>query len=224
MDFNDYYNLVALTATDHVVFSKELNKKIEDDENYPWEKKYKYKYRYEFTRTWEQDNKLLCFIMFNPSTTDNVVLDPTTNECSSIAYCWGYGGIALYNLYAFRSSKSENVEKKLKTKEEHDIAEMVGPRNEKVLDQATESNRYAKIVCAWGNHPHTEDFINRSFNTLERIGKDRLLVLVVTSQGQPMHPLTNQHRKKSLPPITEKDAEDLSQLLMEKLKRKVKAS
>ena len=38
---------------------------------------------------------------------------------------------------------------------------MAGPRNEEVLDQAIKSDRYNKIVCAWGNYPNFSDFINR---------------------------------------------------------------
>ncbi|MDT7508648.1 DUF1643 domain-containing protein [Bifidobacterium sp. H1HS16N] len=219
MDFKDSTDLIALTTTDRVVFSKELNDKIEDDSQCLRSKN---KYRYEFTRIWGQDDKLLCFIMFNPSTTDNIVIDRTTNECSSIAKLWGYHGIALYNLYAFRSRKPGSVEKKLKTREDRNIAEMVGPRNEEILDQVIKSNRYNKIVCAWGNHPHSADFINRSINTIERIGKDRLLVLGETAEGQPVHPLANKYNSSESRQITEKDAEVLTQQFMKEFKKKFK--
>ena len=87
---------------------------------------------------------------------------------------------------------------------------MASPRKEEVLDQAIKSDRYNKIVYAWGNYPHSADFINRSINTIEKIVKNRLLALGFTAEGQPAHPLVNHYHSSELLQIKEKDAKVLS--------------
>lgn len=147
-------------------------------------------YRYELTRNWGPGNKQLCFIMFNPSTADNTTTDPTTKRCIAIAQNWHYDGIVLYNLYAFRSTKKEVVEEQLKTKNVDAIAKMIGPKNKEILHQAIKSNRFDRIICAWGEHRYCEDFLHRSLNILQRISSSKLRILNVTKQLQPNHPLS----------------------------------
>lgn len=217
MDVEDYNGLEVLKTIDRAVFSTKpnssaLNSKAEDKENET------YKYRYEFTRIWGRNNNLLCFIMFNPSITDNVIIDETTNQCSTIAKNWGYDGIALYNLYAFRTSQASFVEDQLQTNDKHKIAEMVGPKNQITLDRMIQSDKYDKIICAWGNHPqknhsHIDDFDKRSLNTIQRISKEKLLVLGVTNRQQPNHP------RRVPKSITKNDAEKLTQHYIEEIKK-----
>ena len=50
-------------------------------------------YRYSLRRVWNPDRNLCAFIMLNPSTADENVLDPTVRRCYNYAQAWGYGGI-----------------------------------------------------------------------------------------------------------------------------------
>ncbi len=44
------------------------------------------------------------WVMLNPSTADHVHDDPTIRRCMGFARAWGYGGIAVVNLYAWRAT------------------------------------------------------------------------------------------------------------------------
>lgn len=200
MDNKNCNHLVILKNINHVVYGEELKPTSEDN----------YKYRYELKRTWKSGNKLLCFIMFNPSDSSSMKTDLTTKLCISIAERWDYDGIALYNLYALRSSDPSVVENQLKTNDKRKIAKMVGPKNETILDGVMESDQYDKIICAWGNHPqknhcHIDDFDKRSLNILQKISRDKLLVLGVTLRQQPNHP------RAVSASITEEEAKKLTQ-------------
>ena len=208
MDNKNYNHLVILKNINHVVYGEELKPKSEDN----------YKYGYELKRTWKSGNKLICFIMFNPSDSSSMKTDLTTKLCISIAERWDYDGIALYNLYALRSSDPSVVENQHKTNDKRKIAKMVGPKNETILDGVMESDQYDKIICAWGNHPqknhsHIDDFDKRSLNTIQRISKEKLLVLGVTNRQQPNHP------RRVPKSITKNDAEKLTQHYIEEIKK-----
>jgi hypothetical protein len=64
------------------------------------------KYRYTLLRYWgpSTDMPLVLFIGLNPSTADEKVLDPTVRKCCIWAKEWGYGGMIMMNVYAFRST------------------------------------------------------------------------------------------------------------------------
>jgi hypothetical protein len=61
-------------------------------------------YRYYLSRIWEADKPLVLFVMLNPSTADADDDDPTIRRCINFAKTWGYGGILVGNLYAYRST------------------------------------------------------------------------------------------------------------------------
>ena len=183
----DHKDFVIAENINHVAYGKEqkdnqLNNKKSIDET-------DYKYRYELTRPHGPGNKLLCFIMFNPSTSSSEDSDNTTKRCFTIAKNWGYDGIALYNIYAVRSKDKRAVEKQITTNDKRAIAEMVGNKNEEVLDHVIKCKQYDKIVCAWGNHPHSKDFDTRVLNILKNISIDKLRILGISAKRLPNHPL-----------------------------------
>ena len=59
-------------------------------------------YRYAFWRKWAEGPQVL-FIMLNPSTADECVDDPTIRRCIRLAKGWGFGSLAVGNLFAFRT-------------------------------------------------------------------------------------------------------------------------
>src|SRR5712664_2208515 len=61
-------------------------------------------YRYWLRRHWDAELPPVCFVMLNPSTADAERDDPTIRRCCGFSRRWGYGGIVVVNLYAFRTS------------------------------------------------------------------------------------------------------------------------
>jgi len=64
-------------------------------------------YRYSLWRRWVDNcplDRMVAFIGLNPSTADAVKNDTTISKCIGFAQRWGYGGIYMLNLYAFRAT------------------------------------------------------------------------------------------------------------------------
>jgi hypothetical protein len=62
------------------------------------------KYRFALRRNWDESKPYVMFIGLNPSTADEIENDPTINRCISYARSWGYGGLFMANLFAFRAT------------------------------------------------------------------------------------------------------------------------
>ena len=129
-------------------------------------------YRYFLLRG---DENQLPFIMLNPSTADETLDDPTIRRCMSFAKTFGYNGIVVMNLYAFRATNP----KELLT-----CADPVGPENDKWL---LELSRYDEVVCAWGANAKL-DRVKEVYDMLVANGV-KLKCLGITKHGAPRHPL-----------------------------------
>ena len=101
------------------------------------------KYRYVLDRRVGESDKLVTFIMLNPSTADEVENDPTIRKCISFAREWGYGRLSVVNLFAYKSPKPRD----LATIKGKDLDG--GSRNDKAISEAVEMTD--KLVCAWGS-------------------------------------------------------------------------
>jgi len=66
---------------------------------------------YQLRRKWDSEKPTLAFIMLNPSTADEVEDDPTIRRCVGYAEDWGYGELIVGNLYAYRTSDPEELNK-----------------------------------------------------------------------------------------------------------------
>ncbi len=69
------------------------------------------KYRYQLWRIWDETLPLVLWIMHNPSTADADVDDPTIRRCINFTKSWGYGGLYVGNLSAFRATNPKDVPK-----------------------------------------------------------------------------------------------------------------
>ena len=67
------------------------------------------KYRYVLTRTWDETLSNIMFVGLNPSTADETTDDPTIRRCINFAKSWGYGGLYMVNLFAYRSTNPNNI-------------------------------------------------------------------------------------------------------------------
>lgn len=133
-------------------------------------------YRYVLTRRW--DDRTLCnFIMLNPSTADEIKEDPTVRRCMDFAGNWGYGGLVVTNIFAYRSTFPDDLYK---------VADPVGPGNDTHI--LTIAKQAALVVCAWGEHG---DYHNRGFVVLGKLRDEGITTkcLGKNASGQPQHPL-----------------------------------
>jgi hypothetical protein len=128
-------------------------------------------WRYLLTRQWDEGG-MVAFIGLNPSTADEMRDDPTVRRCINFARSWGYGKLAMLNLYAFRATDSRVLLKS---------PDPFGPDNNKVIGEVVADADL--VICAWGNPGHGI----RAARVLDIIAQPHCLG--VTKLGAPRHPL-----------------------------------
>lgn len=135
-------------------------------------------YRYVLTRTWDAELPVLVFCMLNPSTADADQDDPTIRRCMGFARREGCGGIAVVNLFAWRSPDPD----KLPVLDD----EKSGPDNDRHVAE-TASGR--TVVVAWGAHHSAHPFVVMPFLERLRASAATIHCLGTTKSGAPRHPL-----------------------------------
>lgn len=132
------------------------------------------KYRYALWREWEETLPRVLFIALNPSTADRTRDDPTIRRCLTFACRWGYGSVAVGNLFAYRAGKPHGLKR---------VADPVGPRNDWWLRRlAAEADL---VVAAWGNRGL--EYAPRVASVIELLPD--LHCVEKTKRGMPWHPL-----------------------------------
>jgi hypothetical protein len=117
------------------------------------------------------------FLMLNPSTADEVKLDPSCTRARLYAERWGFGALIVTNLFGWRATDPDEMKA---------ARDPVGAGNNRaILDAALNSTL---VVCAWGNHGA---HLGRSKKVLEllRLKKAPLHALRLNGNGEPAHPL-----------------------------------
>lgn len=143
-------------------------------------------YRLTLLRVWRPDMHLLVVCMLNPSTADAEVDDPTILALNEFAWHWGFGGILVVNLNAFRASKPEVMRA---------AADPVGPRNAETIDETLHYAAHTSglALAAWGNGGDPDQV--REFCRKAEAAGVRLVCLGTTQSGAPKHPMARgQHR------------------------------
>jgi hypothetical protein len=97
------------------------------------------KYRYRLSRQWNNFLPSIIWLMLNPSTADAYTDDHTISKCIGFAKEWGFGGIEVINLWAFRSTDPKNLLIE---------SEPFGPYNWNHIDGCC--SQYDDLVVAWG--------------------------------------------------------------------------
>ena len=131
------------------------------------------RYRYVLGREWKADLPGVLFIALNPSTADAEHDDPTVRRCIGFAKAWGFGKLAIANLFALRSTDPSRLLC------DHDP---IGPENDRWLIEL--AGQFPLTVAAWGAHNSVRD---RAANVLEMLLNVHHLGL--TNAGHPKHPL-----------------------------------
>lgn len=67
------------------------------------------KYRFQLWRIWDDSLPKVLFVMHNPSKADANVNDPTVKRCIGFAKSWGYGGIYIGNISAYRATNPKDL-------------------------------------------------------------------------------------------------------------------
>lgn len=132
-------------------------------------------YRYALRRTWNPARPAVLFVMLNPSTADAEHDDRTIGRCVGFARAWGYGGLLVGNLFAYRATRPRDLRA---------VAEPVGPENDQWLEVL--AREAGAVVAAWGNDGRLRA---RDAHVLQLLDAARCLCLKRTKAGAPWHPL-----------------------------------
>jgi hypothetical protein len=135
-------------------------------------------YRYRLGRLWGADpDAVVNFVMLNPSVADALVDDPTIRRCMGFARSWGYGGIVVTNLFAFRATSPVDMIAAL---------DPYGPENDGYLFGTASDSPL--VVCAWGVHG---GLYGRGREVVRGLRARNITPhhLGLTKGGHPKHPL-----------------------------------
>lgn len=132
------------------------------------------KYRYSLWRG--EPEKTVCFVMLNPSTADANNDDPTIRRCLGFMRSWGFTGLTVINIYAYRATDPGEL---LKT------SDPVGPGNYGAWEY--ELPRADLVVCAWGTKAKLIHV--RNFQGVAKELGVKLYCIDTTKSGMPKHPL-----------------------------------
>lgn len=129
-------------------------------------------YRYALWQRWGP-GAWVNFCCLNPSKADAVVNDPSFTRMVGFAKSWGFDGVIVTNLFAFRATDPKDMQA---------AADPVGPLNDRALKLAYLHS--AKTVAAWG--------VGGAFKSRDaavRALLPRLSYLALTKCGRPRYPL-----------------------------------
>ncbi len=136
------------------------------------------RYRYTLERSWASVPRYVLWLMLNPSTADGTKDDATIRRCTRYARDWGFTGILVGNLYAFRATQPSEL---------FTAADPIGPSNDEALLELV--TRSQLIVCAWGQRGPIP---GRRWEVLRNLGACQyreVRALRINENGEPGHPL-----------------------------------
>jgi hypothetical protein len=123
------------------------------------------------------------FIGLNPSTADESTNDPTLNRCINYAKSWGYGGVCMGNLFAYRATDPVDMKAAI---------DPIGSDNDMWLRQLAKESEI--IIAAWGNDGA---YMGRSQQVIKLI--PNLYCLKINKSGEPAHPLYQSANIRPIP-------------------------
>ena len=135
-------------------------------------------YRYQLERVWDNAKPKVMFIMLNPSTADGKLNDPTIRRCMAFAQSWGYGGLMVGNLFAYRSTSPTELLK---------VNDPVGSKNCSHLNWM--AYQCEIIVFAWGNSPILKKLKHSEQLEFLKTIKRPKYYIEQSIDGTPKHPL-----------------------------------
>lgn len=134
-------------------------------------------YRYVLLRSWNdllvRRRKIVNFVMLNPSTADEYADDNTIRKCTKFAKRWGFDGLYVTNLFAYRSTDPKALKK---------VVNPVGPENDYYLEEIALASNL--IVAAWSRYG---GWFGRSGQVRRLLGDD--VHFLKLTDVEPHHPL-----------------------------------
>jgi len=142
-------------------------------------------HRYLLRREWnKQARDIVHFIMPNPSTADDVFDDPTIRRCIGFAKRWGFSGLVVTNLFAYRATDPADLIALAKK----DPALAVGDHDGRSIEYWAEHSEIT--VAAWGNNVDAGPLRGRDLWIANRLLDHRDLYCIRrTKAGNPAHPV-----------------------------------
>lgn len=120
---------------------------------------------------------MIGFVGLNPSTADGTEDDPTLRRLMGFSRRWGFGGLVLVNLYAYRATDPKRLRQ---------VADPVGPRTDFFIRKAL--SQVEQVVVCWGASGASD---GRAEHVMRRLrqGSAKVVCLGTNADGSPKHPL-----------------------------------
>ncbi|MFI6513627.1 DUF1643 domain-containing protein [Streptosporangium sp. NPDC050855] len=136
-------------------------------------------YRYDLWRTWNTaaQPSICAWVMLNPSTADADQDDPTIRRCRAFSKAWGFDGMVVRNLFAFRAANPQEL---------LTADDPIGPDNDLWIGRL---NGMTRIVVAWGTGCYPRLAGERWRQVAARLAPLHPMCLRTGRDGQPVHPL-----------------------------------
>ena len=135
------------------------------------------RWRYLLWRRWDAAAPVANFLMLNPSTADELKLDPSCTRARLYAERWGYGALIVTNIFGWRATDPADMKA---------VRDPVGRGNDRAILRAARESEI--VVCAWGNHGAHRGRSERVLGILRDAGV-ALHALRLNGAGEPAHPL-----------------------------------
>ena len=134
-------------------------------------------WRFRLSRVWTPSGPRCVFVMLNPSTATESVLDRTVAKCVRFAKDWGFGSLEVVNAFAYRATRPADMKA---------FPLPVGVGNDEAITAAAQAADL--VVAAWGVHGVHLGREAQVRALLAGSGADTR-VLRLTAKGHPGHPL-----------------------------------
>ena len=134
-------------------------------------------WRYALWREWGA-GPFVSFIGLNPSTADETVNDNTVSRCIKFAEYWGFNGMRMLNIFAFRATDPARMKR---------AKDPIGPDNDQAILRYLMDRRNRLIVACWGVHG---SHMSRGWEVRKKLLEGwNLKCFGTTKAGAPKHPL-----------------------------------
>lgn len=139
-------------------------------------------YRYHLVRQWNESLPPLVFIMLNPSTADADKDDATIRKCIGFARRLGFGGVEIFNLFAYRTRDPRVLKMN---------GWLVGAGNDYLTSKRLHQLEPEYVMAAWGTNAKYRACRARAGEMLRLVVGCGVQVRALreTVDGFPAHPL-----------------------------------
>lgn len=146
------------------------------------------RFRYRLDRGWPGGTGILPFLLLNPSTATATVNDNTITRCMWFARHFGYNGLFILNLFAFRGTDPRSLLQAVND----GLDPIGGHENDRHIDEVVKMVDGGPIVCGWGSHPFLRNLLRvRAEQVVKRLrgAGANLRCFDHNADGMPKHPL-----------------------------------